>query len=386
MLVDEFDDANANAIASLSMSTEAAAVEDAAAAKGAAMEPAEGRRAAVVIRGVSKTYNPEGGWGAWWNGASAPTRAVRSLNLALYEGQVTGLLGPNGAGKSTTVAMLTGLAPPTEGDALVAGHSLRGALADARRVLGVCPQTNVLFPSLTCEEHLRVYATLKGVPAEEVEEACREKVREVGLENKARARVETLSGGMKRRLQMAMALVGPSRVVFLDEPTSGLDPKSRRDAWRLIRAAAEGGRCVVLTTHFLEEGGSPVRSRRHHLRRETSVRGVARVPQERVGGRVFAHDDVRRVAREVGCTFGSAFGHVLQGGGGARDGQARRAGRDASTRQRRRGDDRTSGRERGVVPRNSSPRSTRASSSETRTASKRRTTETAFDSEGTACR
>ena len=253
MLVDEFDDANANAFGSSSMSTEAAAVEDAAAANGAAMEPAEGRRAAVVIRGVSKTYNPEGGWGAWWNGVSAPTRAVRSLNLALYEGQVTGLVGPNGAGKSTTVAMLTGLTPPTEGDALVAGHSLRGALADARRVLGVCPQMNVLFPSLTCEEHLRVYATLKGVPAEEVEEACREKLREVGLENKARARAETLSGGMKRRLQMAMALVGPSRVVFLDEPTSGLDPTSRRDAWRLIRAAAEGGRCVVLTTHFLEE-------------------------------------------------------------------------------------------------------------------------------------
>ena len=260
MLVDEFDDASAgaveaggsNASVTSAMATEAIAAEDAAAATGAAMEPVEGLRPAVVIRGLSKTYNPEGGWGAWWNGASAPTRAVRSLNLALYEGQVTGLLGPNGAGKSTTLAMLTGLTPPTEGDAIVAGHSLRGALADARRVLGVCPQMNVLFPSLTCAEHLRVYATLKGVPAEEVAAACLEKLREVGLEEKAHARAETLSGGMKRRLQMAMALVGPSRVVLLDEPTSGLDPKSRRDAWRLIRAAAKG-RCVVLTTHFLEE-------------------------------------------------------------------------------------------------------------------------------------
>ena len=262
MLVDEFDDASAgavdaggsNSIASVtsSMATEAIAAEDAAAATGATMEPVEGLRPAVVIRGLSKTYNPKGGWGAWWNGSSAPTRAVRSLNLALYEGQVTGLLGPNGAGKSTTVAMLTGLTPPTKGDAIVAGHSLRGALADARRVLGVCPQMNVLFPSLTCAEHLRVYATLKGVPAEEVAAACLEKLREVGLEENAHARAETLSGGMKRRLQMAMALVGPSRVVLLDEPTSGLDPKSRRDAWRLIRAAAKG-RCVVLTTHFLEE-------------------------------------------------------------------------------------------------------------------------------------
>jgi ABC-type multidrug transport system ATPase subunit len=177
---------------------------------------------------------------------------VAPLHVALYEGQVTGLLGPNGAGKSTTIAMLTGLTPPSGGDAIVAGHSLLGSLAECRRCLGVCPQQNVLFPSLTCAEHLRIFAVLKGVPSRDVNREISKKLREVGLEQKGEARASTLSGGMKRRLQMAMALIGPSKVVLLDEPTSGLDPRSRRDAWKLIRAAAKG-RCVVLTTHFLEE-------------------------------------------------------------------------------------------------------------------------------------
>jgi ATP-binding cassette subfamily A (ABC1) protein 3 len=207
---------------------------------------------AVVIQGLSKTYNPKGSCAVFLSGAGHPVHAVKPLHLALYEGQVTGLLGPNGAGKSTTIAMLTGLTPPTSGDAQVMGHSLRHSLADARRTLGVCPQQNVLFPTLTCMEHLRIYATIKGVPSRDVEAAAIEKLREVGLEAKADARSATLSGGMKRRLQMALALIGPSRVVLLDEPTSGLDPVSRRDAWVLIRAAAKG-RCIVLTTHFLEE-------------------------------------------------------------------------------------------------------------------------------------
>ena len=229
----------------------------------------------MVIDGLRKTFNPRGSCAAFWNGGGAPVDAVRyfffisawainsltdvvlhsqvaPLHVALYEGQVTGLLGPNGAGKSTTIAMLTGLTPPSGGDAIVAGHSLLGSLADCRRCLGVCPQQNVLFPALTCAEHLRIFAVLKGVPSRDVNREISKKLREVGLEQKGDARASTLSGGMKRRLQMAMALIGPSKVVLLDEPTSGLDPRSRRDAWKLIRAAAKG-RCVVLTTHFLEE-------------------------------------------------------------------------------------------------------------------------------------
>ena len=209
-------------------------------------------RPAVVIQGLRKTFNPKGSCAAFWNGGGGPVEAVSPLSVALYEGQVTGLLGPNGAGKSTTIAMLTGLTPPSGGDAIVAGHSLLGSLAECRRCLGVCPQQNVLFPALTCAEHLRMFAVLKGVPSRDVDREVTKKLREVGLEQKADARSVTLSGGMKRRLQMAMALIGPSKVVLLDEPTSGLDPRSRRDAWRLIRAAAKG-RCVVLTTHFLEE-------------------------------------------------------------------------------------------------------------------------------------
>ena len=154
-------------------------------------------RPVVVIDGLRKTFNPRGSCAAFWNGGGAPVDAVRffltlisawainsltdvvlysqvaPLHVALYEGQVTGLLGPNGAGKSTTIAMLTGLTPPSGGDAIVAGHSLLGSLADCRRCLGVCPQQNVLFPSLTCAEHLRIFAVLKGVPSRDVNREIR---------------------------------------------------------------------------------------------------------------------------------------------------------------------------------------------------------------------
>ena len=207
----------------------------------------------VVIRGLGKTYNPRRTCGSFWNGSSTPTRAVHDLNLSMRLGEVTGLLGPNGAGKSTTAAMLSGLVAPSEGDALVAGYAVRGELGEVRRRVGMCPQADVLYPTLTCEEHLALYAAIKGVAREDARDAVDARLEDVGLVPKRSARVETLSGGMRRRLQMAIALVGPSEVVLLDEPTSGLDPRSRRDAWRLIRGAAEEGRCVILTTHFLEE-------------------------------------------------------------------------------------------------------------------------------------
>ena len=207
----------------------------------------------VVIRGLGKTYNPRRTCGSFWNGSSTPTRAVHDLNLSMRLGEVTGLLGPNGAGKSTTAAMLSGLVAPSEGDALVAGYTVRGELGEVRRRVGMCPQADVLYPTLTCEEHLALYAAIKGVAREDARDAVDARLEDVGLVPKRSARVETLSGGMRRRLQMAIALVGPSEVVLLDEPTSGLDPRSRRDAWRLIRGAAEEGRCVILTTHFLEE-------------------------------------------------------------------------------------------------------------------------------------
>jgi len=179
--------------------------------------------------------------------------AVDGLSLDLWPGQVTCLLGHNGAGKSSTVSVLTGLTPPTSGDCLVLGRSIARDLSAVRQQLGVCPQTNVLFPSLTVSEHLYFFARVKGVGrGRAMKSAVDSAIAEVGLTEKVHAAAASLSGGMKRKLCLAMALIGDPTVVLLDEPTSGMDPYSRRATWDLVRRA-KLKRVVVLTTHFMDE-------------------------------------------------------------------------------------------------------------------------------------
>eukprot|EP00897_Mesotaenium_endlicherianum_P001210 jgi/Mesen1/1116/ME000123S00292 len=168
--------------------------------------------------------------------------AVDDLNLTLYEGQILALLGHNGAGKSTTIAMLTGLTPPTGGDAVLLGHSIRSHMGTIRRTLGVCPQHNILFPELTVREHMALYAVLKGVPSHKLEAQIDRMIAEVGLAEKSHVATWALSGGMKRKLS----------VVILDEPTSGMDPYSMRATWRLLKRYKRG-RVVLLTTHSMDE-------------------------------------------------------------------------------------------------------------------------------------
>lgn len=196
-------------------------------------------RAAVEIRGLRKAFR--GG-----------TVAVKGLDLTIYHDQITALLGHNGAGKSTTIAMLTGLVPPSSGDVFVLGKSVRDELAAVRTVCGICPQQNVLFPRLTVLEHLRFFAVLKGVPARHVALAALRRIAALNLLEKQHTQAHALSGGMKRRLQLAMALVGPSKVVLCDEPTSGMDPLNRRATWEMLKAARRG-RAILLTTHYLDE-------------------------------------------------------------------------------------------------------------------------------------
>jgi ABC-type multidrug transport system ATPase subunit len=193
----------------------------------------------VVMRRLCKVYG---------NGV----RAVAGLDLTLYDSEITALLGHNGAGKSTAIAMLTGALPPTSGGITVCGVDARER-GGVRGVLGVCPQANVLFPLLSVSEHLRLFAVLKGVPSRDVASAVAALLREVGLEDKAHAAAAALSGGMKRRLQLACALAGGSRVLLADEPTSGVDPVSRRGIWELLRRLRASGICVLLTTHYLDE-------------------------------------------------------------------------------------------------------------------------------------
>jgi len=212
------------------------------------------RRARIFIRHLHKVFTHGNRW-ADWIARRKPlqTVAVKDLNLTMYEGLITCLLGHNGAGKSTTISMLTGLYPPTSGDCLIHGYSIKSQMASIRNgMLGICPQANVLFDNLTVREHLRLLATLKAVPSKYVDAQVEEMIDDVGLRPKADVRSAALSGGMKRKLQCGMALIGGSKVVFLDEPTSGMDPYSRRFTWELLKRVKKG-RVLVLTTHFMDE-------------------------------------------------------------------------------------------------------------------------------------
>eukprot|EP00002_Diphylleia_rotans_P011892 TRINITY_DN2339_c0_g1_i1.p1 TRINITY_DN2339_c0_g1~~TRINITY_DN2339_c0_g1_i1.p1 ORF type:complete len:1630 (+),score=380.69 TRINITY_DN2339_c0_g1_i1:63-4952(+) len=178
--------------------------------------------------------------------------AVNNLNLRMYQDQITALLGHNGAGKTTTMAMLTGFLTPTSGDAVIYGQSILSNIESIRENIGYCPQYNVLWDDLTVEEHIRLFAALKGVPKSEVEKHVRDRIHEVGLDEKTNSYSKTLSGGQKRKLCVAIAFTGGTKLIFLDEPTSGMDPFSRRAVWDLLQNL-KTGRTIVLTTHFMDE-------------------------------------------------------------------------------------------------------------------------------------
>ncbi|KAM4708457.1 phospholipid-transporting ATPase ABCA1 [Discoglossus pictus] len=178
--------------------------------------------------------------------------AVDGLSLSFYEGQISSFLGHNGAGKTTTMSILTGLFPPTTGTAYILGKDIRSELSSIRQNLGVCPQHNVLFDALTVEEHIWFYARLKGLSEEKVKTEMEQMLIDVGLPNKKKSKTSQLSGGMQRKLSVALAFVGGSKVVILDEPTAGVDPYSRRGIWDLLLKYRQG-RTIILSTHHMDE-------------------------------------------------------------------------------------------------------------------------------------
>ncbi|EYB99829.1 hypothetical protein Y032_0119g792 [Ancylostoma ceylanicum] len=193
----------------------------------------------VHISGMSKVYG---------NG----TKALDQLSMRLYEDQITALLGHNGAGKTTTMSILCGLYSPSSGSAHVYGMDIRSEMQGVRDVLGVCPQYNVLFSHLTVAEQLKLFAALKGTPDDELKHEVDEILDAVSLVDKADALASTLSGGMKRRLSIGIALVGGSRFVILDEPTAGVDVNSRKEIWTLLQNNKKG-RTILLSTHHMDE-------------------------------------------------------------------------------------------------------------------------------------
>jgi len=189
---------------------------------------------AVAVRDLRKSYGA--------------VEAVRGISFAIHAGECFGLLGPNGAGKTTTVEILEGLLPPTSGEAVVLGRRWGRDDREIRERLGVCLQQTVLSEKLEVGETVALFRAFYREGR-----APREVVGEVGLQEKARARVGTLSGGQKQRLAVACALVGDPELLFLDEPTIGLDPQSRRQVWDLVDGFKKRGRTVVLTTHYMDE-------------------------------------------------------------------------------------------------------------------------------------
>jgi ABC-2 type transport system ATP-binding protein len=181
-------------------------------------------------------------------------RAVDGIDLTVEAGEIYGFLGPNGAGKSTTVLMLTTLLPPTSGSATVGGFDIVREGPRVRATIGAALQEAALDMILTGREHLTLQATLQGIPAAQRRERAQTLLQRVGLAEAADRRVGGYSGGMKRRLDLAMALVHEPRILFLDEPTTGLDPQSRAALWDEVgRLAHEEGMTVFLTTQYLEE-------------------------------------------------------------------------------------------------------------------------------------
>jgi ABC-2 type transport system ATP-binding protein len=196
---------------------------------------------AIEARGLVKTYGKE-------------IRALDGVDLDVEVGTIFGLLGPNGAGKSTTVKILTTLARADAGRAVVAGHDVERSPARVRHAIGVVGQKPGVDPDATGCENLVLQGDLYGLPPREVQRRADELLARFGLTDAARRLVRTYSGGMQRKLDVAMGLVNSPQVLFLDEPTTGLDPEARAEMWEAIeRLAAEDSVTVLLTTHYLEE-------------------------------------------------------------------------------------------------------------------------------------
>jgi ABC-2 type transport system ATP-binding protein len=180
--------------------------------------------------------------------------AVRGVSFDVKDGEIFGLLGPNGAGKSTLIRMMTTLIPVTEGRALIAGHDVMREPDAVRHVIGVIPQALTSDIDLTVEENLSIYAKLYGVPRATREKNIAELLEAVDLTKWRQAQTKTLSGGMRRRLEIARGLVHSPRIFFLDEPTTGLDPVSRVAVWEMLdRLRASMKLTILITTHYMDE-------------------------------------------------------------------------------------------------------------------------------------
>jgi ABC-2 type transport system ATP-binding protein len=179
--------------------------------------------------------------------------AVDGISFEIQEGEIFSLLGPNGAGKTTTISMLSTLFTPTLGDAVIDGHSIRREPMEVKKVIGVVPQELALYEELTARENLVFWGQMYGLSGKGLEKRVDEILEQTGLSDKAKNRVRTYSGGMKRRVNIGIGLLHKPRLLFMDEPTVGIDPQSRRAILDTVKDLNRQGMTVLYTTHYMEE-------------------------------------------------------------------------------------------------------------------------------------
>jgi ABC-2 type transport system ATP-binding protein len=236
--------------------------------------------------------------------------AVDRLDLSVAAGEVFGLLGPNGAGKTTVIKMLTTLLPPTSGKAQVAGFDVQSRAARVRAEIGYVPQLVSVDGTLTAYENLLIFAKLYGVPRSERRARIADALELVGLGEAAHRRVGGYSGGMMRRLEIALAMLHHPQVLFLDEPTVGLDPLARQAVWQHVRSlTGEYGTTIFLTTHFMEEADS--------LCGRVAIMNLGRVAA--LGGPEELKASIGRPEATLDEVFAHYTGHQLDNGGNYRE-------------------------------------------------------------------
>jgi ABC-2 type transport system ATP-binding protein len=182
--------------------------------------------------------------------------AVNGLNLEIRKGEMFGFLGPNGAGKTTTISMLSGLLDPTSGSAQIAGYDVVNEPQKVKHFIGVCPQEVAVFKFLTGKENIELFGKLHSMDKQVVKERTADLINQADFTEAAGRRSKGYSGGMKRQLNLMIALISDPEIVFLDEPTVGMDARARRRTWEYIGSLKDQGKTVILTTHYIEEAES----------------------------------------------------------------------------------------------------------------------------------
>jgi len=180
-------------------------------------------------------------------------KAVNGVSFTIYKGEIFGLLGPNGAGKTTTIRMLSTVLEPDYGDVTLGGYSIRKNAGAVRGIIGVCPQELALYEELSALENLVFFGQMVGLDGKEARAQAMANLELMGLVERAKGKVSKFSGGMKRRVNLAIALMGHPQFLFLDEPTVGIDPQSRNNIYETIESLQAKGMTILYTTHYMEE-------------------------------------------------------------------------------------------------------------------------------------